>query len=47
MVGVLDECSETEKASKLGVMLIEKTDATVRATGPSPASAVMTATPAA
>jgi hypothetical protein len=46
MVGVLEEISETEKTSSGGWMHTENTDVAVSATGPSPASAVMTATPA-
>src|SRR5689334_8796055 len=41
-----EDSAETEKISNGGSALTDTTDDTVSATGPSPASAVMTATPA-
>src|SRR5690606_23349266 len=46
IVGVADESDDTEKTRRGGSTLTEKTDVAVSPTGPSPASAVMTATPA-
>jgi hypothetical protein len=46
MAGPEDECADREKTSIGGFAETEKTDVAVKPTGPAPASAVMTATPA-
>jgi hypothetical protein len=46
IVEVAEDCAEAEKTRRGGSVLTEKTEVTVIATGPSPASAVTTATPA-